>query len=142
MPKLRLLSATRRCASREDDAAVDRDLAALRPLEPAMERSVVVLPQPDGPSSVKNRPFSDVEEMSIAAFTGGPFVTLYSVLSAPTLSTSEILHAEAAAQNLRCEHEHEERHDHHHAERRQLDILARSATAPTARWTAPGCRDC
>ena len=54
---------------------------------PAMERRVVVLPQPDGPSRVKNMPLGTSKQTSCAAFTGGPFWVLYSVFSERTLST-------------------------------------------------------
>src|SRR3979409_1651977 len=101
MPKLRLLSATEMLRVAEKTT---RPFTAISPVcgrsSPAMERSVVVLPQTEGPSRVKNRPLSTSKATSMAAFTGGPCAVLYSVLSAPTLSTSEILHAEAAAQKL------------------------------------------
>ena len=52
-----------------------------------MERSVVVLPQPEGPSRVKNIPFGTSKVTFWAALTAGPFWVLYSVFSDLTLST-------------------------------------------------------
>jgi len=60
---------------RHEDAArrrihhvvADADLAQPRPLEPAIERSVVVLPQPLGPSSVKSLPGGTSKPTSLAA---------------------------------------------------------------------------
>src|SRR5215208_1010283 len=54
---------------------------------PAMERSVVVLPQPDGPSSVNSLPSGTSNETSCAAFTTVPLSLGYSVYSDLTFST-------------------------------------------------------
>src|SRR5262249_1845076 len=91
---------------------------------PAIERSVVVLPQPEGPSSVKNFPFSTSKAMSRAARNVAPRPVRYSVLSARTLSMSDIPNAEAAPEGLGEEHKHEQRCHHHDAERGELHILA------------------
>jgi len=49
--------------------AVDSDGPLRGDSNPAMVRSVVVLPQPDGPTSVKNSPWSTVIETSFSALT-------------------------------------------------------------------------
>src|SRR5437764_11557367 len=54
---------------------------------PAIERSVVVLPQPDGPSSVNSLPSGTSNETSCAALTTAPCSLAYSVNSDVTLST-------------------------------------------------------
>src|SRR4026209_136912 len=89
---------------------------------PAIDRSVVVLPQPLGPSSVKSCPSSTVKVTSCAALTISPCGFGYSVNRPGTLSTL-LLQAVAAADPLRDHHEDKERQDEHHAQRRQLDIL-------------------
>src|SRR6185437_10569147 len=93
---------------------------------PAMERSVVVLPHPLGPSSVKSLPSGTSKETSWAALTISPFSFGYSVYNPSTLSTtiSSFLDPEFPAQPLRGHHQHEERRDEHHPQRRELDVLA------------------
>src|SRR6266852_6939648 len=91
---------------------------------PAIERSVVVFPQPLGPSSVKSLPCGTSNATSCAARISWPRSPMYSVQSAFTLSTSKLPDTEAAPHPLRREHQHEERQDQHHAERRELDVLA------------------
>src|SRR4051812_48960006 len=100
---------------------------------PAIERSVVVLPHPDGPSSVKSLPSGTSNVTFWAAFTTWPLSFGYSVKSALTLSMkasrqgcgrSCFAHAEAAAERLRTEHQQEQRKDQHDAERGELDVLA------------------
>src|SRR5262249_52476239 len=54
---------------------------------PAIERNVVVLPQPDGPSSVNSLPSGTSKETSCAALTTVPCSLAYSVKSDLTLST-------------------------------------------------------
>ncbi len=56
--------------------AISPDLGRSRP---AIERSVVVLPQPEGPSSVKNSPSGTSNVTFCAAFTGWPSSFRYSV---------------------------------------------------------------
>src|ERR1700712_717629 len=55
---------------------------------PAIERSVVVLPQPLGPSSVNSLPSGTSNVTSWAAFTLAPFGPLYSVNRPCTFSMS------------------------------------------------------
>jgi hypothetical protein len=45
-----------------DFLAADQDVAVVRLLEPATQRKVVVLPQPEGPSRQTNWPFSTLSE--------------------------------------------------------------------------------
>src|SRR5712671_5549038 len=54
---------------------------------PAIERNVVVLPQPDGPSSVNSLPSGTSNETFCAALTAAPRSLAYSVNSDLTLST-------------------------------------------------------
>src|SRR5258708_31777270 len=89
-----------------------------------MERKVVVLPQPEGPSRVKSFPFSTSKAISRAARRGSPRPVRYSVFSPATVSMSEFPHAETAAEGLRSQHEDEERADHHDAKGGKLDIFA------------------
>src|SRR6266852_8741341 len=130
MPKLRRFGATKMPRSAEDtispSTAISPDCGRSRP---AIERSVVVLPQPLGPSSVKSLPAGTSNEMSRAARTTSR-PPAYSVDSALTLSTieprvsmSRFGHAEPPAGKLRQQDEAEQRDDQHHAERRQLAVL-------------------
>src|SRR5436190_17367876 len=126
MPKLRLLSATEILRAEENTT---RPFTAISPVEgrsrPAMERKVVVLPQPDGPRSVKNFPFSTSKAMSRAARTFSPRVERYSVFNPVTLSIRLYLaHAEAAADRVCRQDEREQNGDHHDAQGRELHILS------------------
>src|SRR5882724_9887628 len=58
---------------------------------PAIERKVVVLPQPDGPSSVNSLPSGTSNETSCAALTAAPRSLAYSVNNDLTLSTLDPL---------------------------------------------------
>src|SRR6516165_3417327 len=60
---------------------------ALGRSSPAIERSVVVLPQPEGPSSVNNLPSGTSKLTSCAARTGVPRSPGYSVDSDLTFNT-------------------------------------------------------
>src|SRR5258706_11361919 len=91
---------------------------------PAMERSVVVLPQPLGPRSVKSLPSGTVKVTSWAAFTISPLSLGYSVKRPSTLSMGSFLHSEFLAQPLRHHHQHEEREDEEHAQGGELHVLA------------------
>src|SRR5687767_15436434 len=91
---------------------------------PAMERSVVVLPQPLGPSSVNSLPCGTSKLTSCAARIVWPRSPTYSVQRPATVSTLGFLDSEPAADPLRDHHQDEERDDEHHAERRELDVLA------------------
>src|SRR2546421_8559688 len=91
---------------------------------PAIERSVVVLPQPLGPSSVKSRPWGTSKPTCCAARTGWPCSSRYSVQRPATFSILGLADAEAPPDPLSGKHEDEESEDEHHAERRKLDVLA------------------
>src|SRR5687767_13393333 len=91
---------------------------------PAIERSVVVLPQPLGPSSVKSLPCGTSKLTSCAAGMVWPRSPTYSVHRPATVSKLGFLDSELAADPLRDHHQDEERDDEHHAERRELDVLA------------------
>src|SRR3954464_3856882 len=87
---------------------------------PAMERSVVVLPQPDGPSSVNSLPSGTSNETSCAAFTTVPLSLGYSVYSDLTFSTFVPVllilgNPESLADELRDHHQAEQHDDQHHA---------------------------
>src|ERR1700704_1952175 len=93
----------------------------------AIERKVVVLPQPLGPSSVKNSPLGTSKQTFCAALTAWPSSLVYSVYSASTLSTAGsllILDAEFPADVLRQHHQDEQHQDEQNAERRELHVLA------------------
>jgi hypothetical protein len=61
-----------------DDLVVEADRPASMLLNPAIMRSSVVLPQPDGPSSVKNSPFRISTERSGMIVTGPYCLTTFS----------------------------------------------------------------
>src|SRR3954471_1523889 len=91
---------------------------------PAIERSVVVLPQPLGPSKVKSFPAGTSKVTSWAARTTLPRSSAYSVHNPLTFSTSGFLDSETPSDQLGDEHEEKQANDEHHAERRELDVLA------------------
>src|SRR5260370_1094477 len=94
---------------------------------PAIERSVVVLPQPLGPSRVNSFPSGTSKLTSCAARTIWPRSLGYSVKRPSTFSTrfsGSLLDSEFPAQPLGEHHQDEERQDEQHAERRQLHVLA------------------
>src|SRR5437868_7110551 len=91
---------------------------------PAIERSVVVLPQPLGPSSVKSLPCGTSNATSCAARITWPRSPVYSVQSSFTVSKSQLPNSKAPPDPLRGEHQHEEREDQHDAKRGELDVLA------------------
>src|SRR6266571_3637214 len=73
---------------------------------PAIERKVVVLPQPEGPSSVNSLPSGTSKETFCTALTASPRSLAYSVNSDRTLSTfpsrvSCFGNSESSAQELR-----------------------------------------
>src|SRR3979409_2684320 len=88
MPKLRLLGATK---IRSADEYMTVPATSISPevgrSNPAIERNVVVLPQPDGPSSVNSLPSGTSKVTSWAALTTVPRSPGYSVNSDLTLST-------------------------------------------------------
>src|SRR6266852_94972 len=132
MPKLRLLGATK---IRSADEYMTLPATSISPevgrSSPAIERSVVVLPQPDGPSSVNSLPSGTSKLTSWAALTTVPRSPGYSVNNDLTLSTFVPVpcgvlgfrDAEPPADQLRQHHQAEQQDDQHDAERRQLDIL-------------------
>src|SRR6516165_2170907 len=125
MPKLRLLGATKIPFSEEKTTCLPTSIAPdCGRSRPAMERSVVVLPQPLGPSSVKSFPSGTVKFTSCAALTISPFSFGYSVHRPSTLSIASLLHAELLAEPLGDHHQHQQREDEHHAKRGELDVLA------------------
>src|SRR5258706_3923157 len=101
---------------------------------PAIERSVVVLPQPLGPSRVNSLPSGTSKATSRAARTTLPSSPGYWGLRPRTLSINYLIinhlssfciaHAKPAAGILRDLHQHEQQHDQHHSERGELDVLA------------------
>src|SRR5688500_19537822 len=90
---------------------------------PAMERSVVVLPQPLGPRSVKSLPCGTSKLTSCAARIVWPRSPRYSVQRPATVSKLGFLDSELAADPLRDQHLDEELDDEHHPQRRELDVL-------------------
>src|SRR5258705_2014740 len=94
---------------------------------PAIERRVVVLPQPLGPSSVNSFPSGTSNVTSCAARTIWPRSLGYSVKSPATFSTrfsGSFLDSEFLAQPLGDHHQDEDRQDEQHPQRRQLHVLA------------------
>src|SRR5512145_2520320 len=91
---------------------------------PAIERSVVVLPQPLGPRSVNSFPGGTSKLTSCAARIALPRSSRYSVQSPFTFNTSGFLYAEPLADQLRDQHQHEQREDEHHPQRGELHVLA------------------
>src|SRR5947208_13576680 len=94
---------------------------------PAIERRVVVLPQPLGPSSVNSFPSGTSNVTSCAARTIWPRSLGYSVKSPATFSTrfsGSLLDSESLAQPLGDHHQDEECQDEEHSQRRQLHVLA------------------
>src|SRR5262249_42385854 len=83
---------------------------------PAIERNVVVLPQPEGPSRVNSFPSGTSKLTSCTALTASPRSLAYSVNNDPTRSTflSRVLRfcdSEPSAQKLRDHHQQEQRDD-------------------------------
>src|SRR6058998_2686328 len=94
---------------------------------PAIERRVVVLPQPLGPSSVNSFPSGTSNVTSCAARTISPRSLGYSVQSPATLSTrfsGSFLDSESLAQPLGYHDQNKECQDKQHSQRRQLHVLA------------------
>src|SRR6266436_8800929 len=89
MPKLRRFGGMEIPAADENTTVpcrlISPDFGASRP---AIERSVVVLPQPLGPSSVKSLPSGTSNETSWVARTAWPRSPGYSVHSDLTISTT------------------------------------------------------
>src|SRR5260370_27614635 len=148
MPKLRLFGATKILLADEYMTLPATSISpALGRSNPAIERNVVALPQPDGPSSVNSLPSGTSKLTSWAALTTVPRSPGYSVNSDLTLSTfvpvrcrvaysilrdqycllknacSCFRYSEPLAHQLRQHHQAEQHDDQHDAERGQLDIL-------------------
>src|SRR5450432_2840704 len=88
MPKLRLLGATK---MRLADEYMTLSATSISPevgrSSPAIERKVVVLPQPEGPSRVNSLPSGTSKLTSWASLTTDPRSPGYSVNNDLTLST-------------------------------------------------------
>src|SRR6266852_7108342 len=128
MPKPRRLGATKTLRAEEYTTRSPTLISPARGRSrPAIERSVVVLPQPLGPSRVNSFPSGTSNVTSCAARTIWPRSLGYSVKSPSTFSTrfsGSLLDSEFPAQPLGQHHQNEEREDEKHAERRQLHVLA------------------
>src|SRR5713226_8863243 len=128
MPKPRRLGATKTPWVEEYTTRAPAPITTARGRSsPAIERSVVVLPQPLGPSSVNSFPSGTSKLTSCAARTIWPRSLGYSVNNPSTFSTrfsASLLDAEFLAQPLRDHHQDEQRQDEKHAERRKLHVLA------------------
>src|SRR5687767_1215557 len=124
MPNPRLFGATK---TRLEDEYTTRPFTEISPdfgrSSPAIERSVVVFPQPLGPSSVKSCPSATAKFTSCAALTISPRSFGYSVKRPSTVSTL-FSYAVLPPEPLGCHHEHEQGDDEEDAERRQLNVLA------------------
>src|SRR5882672_9846961 len=128
MPKPRRLGATK---TFRVDEYTTRSPTLISPARgrsrPAIERSVVVLPQPLGPSRVNSFPSGTSNVTSCAARTIWPRSLGYSVKRPSTFSTrfsGSLLDSEFLAQKLGHHHQNKECQDKQHAERRQLHVLA------------------
>src|SRR5258705_11081760 len=115
MPKPRRLGATK---TPFVDEYTTRSATLISPARgrsrPAIERRVVVLPQPLGPSSVNSFPSGTSNVTSCAARTIWPRSLGYSVKSPATFRTrfsGSFLDAEFLAQPLGDHHQDEERQD-------------------------------
>src|SRR2546427_8201923 len=128
MPKPRRLGATKTFLVEEYTTRSPTLISPARGRSrPAIERRVVVLPQPLGPSRVNSFPSGTSNVTSCAARTIWPRSLGYSVKSPATFSTrfsGSLLDSEFPAQPLGEHHQDEEREDEQHAERRQLHVLA------------------
>src|SRR5229473_3082946 len=127
MPKLRRFGGTKIPAADENTTfpcrLISPDFGTSRP---AMERSVVVFPQPLGPSSVKSFPSGTSNETSWVARTASPRSLGYSVhsdLTISTISDSGVRDAEPPGGKSFQQDEAQQRRDQHHAQRRKLHIL-------------------
>src|SRR6266705_5562540 len=128
MPKPRRLGATKTFRVEEYTTRSPTPISPARGRSrPAIERSVVVLPQPLGPSNVNSFPSGTSNVTSCAARTIWPRSLGYSVNSPSTFSTrfsASFLDAESLAQQLGDHHQNKECQDKEHPQRRQLHVLA------------------
>src|SRR5262249_5463207 len=128
MPKLRRFGGTKIPVADENTTFPCRLISPdFGTSSPAMERSVVVFPQPLGPSSVKSLPSGTSNDTSRVARTASPRSPGYSVhsdLTISTISASGVRYAEPPADESLEQDEAQQRRDQHHAERRKLHILS------------------
>src|SRR5258705_2452933 len=118
---------------------------------PAIMRSVVVLPQPDGPSMTKKMPLSTVNVESLTAVNPPNCLRSFSTRICAMASVREVAHdheAERAGQDrdegiaVEAQRERLHQHDHAHADECNGTGLPRTApeeTAPARRGRADSC---
>src|SRR5438552_914253 len=100
-----------------------------------MQRSVVVFPQPDGPSSVKSSPSRTSSEMSSTAWTRPilsprPDANVFTRLVTVSMTTLRLPDADLGAELVCDGDEHDERADHHDSERGELRELSVAVLLP------------
>src|SRR5207249_9838371 len=136
MPKPRRLGATKTFLVEEYTTRSPTLISPARGRSrPAIERRVVVFPQPLGPSRVNSFPSGTSKLTSCAARTIWPRSLGYSVKSPATSSTrfsGPFLDPEFLAQPLGEHHQDEERQDKQHSQRRRLPVLAVLPQFPAA----------
>src|SRR3954451_17120816 len=123
MPRLR------RCGGTNTPAAISttvRSPMVMRPASafsrPATQRSVVVLPQPDGPSSVTTSPAATSKSMSSTAATISLLAVKVFVSPSPLIMALELLlHAVAASDQIGDRAERHEHEKHQHPERAEQE---------------------
>src|SRR6266702_770409 len=129
MPKPRRLGATKTFRVAEYTTRSPTLISPARGRSrPAIERRVVVLPQPLGPSRVNSLPSGTSNETSCVARIAWPRSPGYSVCSDLTLSTFHsarpsapgVRHPKSPAGQLSQQDEAEQRNDQHHPEGGQL----------------------
>src|SRR5436305_15240027 len=123
MPRPRAFGGTKRFFCDEKTSSPPTAISPSRGRSrPAIERRVVVLPQPLGPSRVKSLPGGTSNDTSCAARIACLRSFTYSVHRPLTLSTSklppyarhlELLNPEAPTDQLRRQHHDEEGEDEH-----------------------------
>src|SRR6266511_4138361 len=129
MPRPRSFAGTRiRCSDESRTRSRIRISPPSGVSRPAMERSVVVLPQPEGPRSVKSSPSASLKLTSSTARTrpvrsprpgGNVFTSCVIVSTGSTLPDADL-----GAKLVRDRNEEDECADHHHPEGRELRKLA------------------
>ena len=92
---------------------------------PAMDRMVVVLPQPLGPSKVNSRPSGTLKLTPLTALTERPAASMYSAkrLRTSSMVFSGFLDAEALAQDLGHHCQQKQRADEHDTQCGEFDKL-------------------
>src|SRR5882762_7446786 len=128
MPKPRRLGATKTFRAEEYTTRSPTLISPARGRSrPAIERSVVVLPQPLGPSRGNSFPSGTSNVTSCAALTIWPRSLGYSVKRPSTFNTrfsGSLLDSESLAQPQCAHHQNEELQDEQPPQRRQLHVLA------------------